>query len=207
MALENGARASDLLIFFVDGNRFGLTALDVVELTLAVAVAPLPRQASEDHKTQDAKSDTVQTDKNAVLFQGIVDFHGELAVVVGLGSRFGLPSKPLSVNEHFIFARVGKSLVALRCDHVDEMVQAGVEDLDTIVDLMAQKNNRNNSPNYTNPIYAGQAGKIAAATAASGVARLTGGLVYIFDLQTLLSAGESEALSDLLAEARRSKGD
>ena len=172
MALGNEAKASDLLIFLVDEVRFGLPALEVVELTMACAVTPLPQGAQ------------IELDNLPALrpaLEGIVNYHGELAGVISLSSRFGQKSRPLRASEHFIFARSGKDLVALRADRVLEIASAQVEDLELIDNLTNLKSNQKN---------------------VTGAAKLSDGLVLIFDLQTFLTTSESEALAHILSLAR-----
>jgi chemotaxis signal transduction protein len=113
-ASETKVKASKLLVFAIDDVRYGLPAQDVVELTMAVAISPLPHPAGLD------------------LLEGIVNFHGELAAAINLRSRFGHIGKALSPSEHFIFTRAGSHLVALRADRVLELVAAPVETLDII---------------------------------------------------------------------------
>jgi purine-binding chemotaxis protein CheW len=114
VALADKTKASDLLVFAIDGSRYGLPADDVVELTRAVAIAPLP-EAQHVH-----------------VLEGIVNYHGELAAAIDLRSRFGHPAKPLSPSEHFIFCRAGRHLLALRADAVQTLTAAPVEALDLI---------------------------------------------------------------------------
>jgi purine-binding chemotaxis protein CheW len=172
MALGNEAKASDLLIFLVDGVRFGLPALDVVELTMACAISSLPQGAQIELENLPALMPALE---------GIVNYHGEIAGVISLASRFGKKSRPLSAAEHFIFARSGKNLVALRADRVMEMTSAAIEDVELIDSL---SNFRSNQKNI------------------SGAAKLSDGLLLIFDLQTFLTTSESEALAHILSLAR-----
>jgi purine-binding chemotaxis protein CheW len=164
VALADKALASDLLVFAIDDTRYGLPADDVVELTRAVAIAPLPET------------------EHAHLLEGIVNFHGELAAAIDLRSRFGHPARSLHPSEHFIFCRAGRHLLALRTDAVHNLVSAPVEALDLI----------DTKPRTT-----------ASGQPLAGVCKLSGGLVFIFDLKTFLTEGEISIIEASLKAAQK----
>jgi chemotaxis signal transduction protein len=114
VALADEVKASSLLVFAIDDVSYGLAADDVVELTRAVAIAPVP-EPNQDH-----------------LLEGIVNFHGELAAAINLRSRFGHSPKVLHPSEHFIFTRAGRHLLALRVDSVRSLIEAPVEALNVM---------------------------------------------------------------------------
>jgi chemotaxis signal transduction protein len=114
VALADEVKASSLLVFAIDDVSYGLAADDIVELSRAVAVGPVP-EPDPGH-----------------LLEGIVNFHGELAAAINLRSRFGHPPKELHHSEHFIFSRAGRHLLALRVDAVKALITAPVEALDVM---------------------------------------------------------------------------
>jgi chemotaxis signal transduction protein len=162
-SLQTEVKASGLLLFAIDSVRYGLPSDDVTEVTMAVAISPLP------------KAEGLQA------IEGIVNFHGELAAVIDLRTRFRHEARSLSAAEHFIFTRAGKHLVALRADRVIDLIKAPVEALDLL----------------TAPPRTSEQGRSLA-----GVSKLSDGVVLIFDMANFLSASEAQTIE---AEISRRK--
>jgi hypothetical protein len=97
MALDGHVRTSDILIFTLQTEgaisgqvKFGIPIHDVVEVTTACAITALPG-AAEDLSFN-----------HSPIFEGIVDYHGELAAVINLRTRFGQPARKLSPDEPLV---------------------------------------------------------------------------------------------------------
>lgn len=90
-----------LLCFYLDQKRFAL-ALGVVEKVIrAVTITPI--------------SDA------GPIFYGVIDLYGELVPVINLRKRFGLASKPISIDDRFIIAYSGNRKIVLVVDAIDEV--------------------------------------------------------------------------------------
>jgi len=161
MTVLDEVAALDLLVFAIDDRRYGLPASEVVELTRAVAIYSRP-ETEPSH-----------------LLEGVVNLHGQLAAAINLRSRFGHPAKRLSPSEHFIFTRAAGHLLALRADHIVEIIRAPQESLDKI-----PRPTKDNSSEYL-----------------AGVCKQSDNLIFIFDLQKFLSASDSRAIENLLNAA------
>jgi purine-binding chemotaxis protein CheW len=100
----------DVLVFEVEGQRFGVFGSAVEEIARAVAVSPLPRAPA--------------------VVDGIINVRGRLAPVLDLRRRFGLPDKAVDPGEHFVLARCHDRLVTLRADRVLGLERVSRADLD-----------------------------------------------------------------------------
>jgi purine-binding chemotaxis protein CheW len=100
----------DVLVFEVEGQRFGVFASAVEEVARAVAVAPLPRAPA--------------------VVDGIINVRGRLAPVLDLRRRFRLRDKPVDPTEHFVLARCDGRLVTLRADRVLGLQRVRAADLE-----------------------------------------------------------------------------
>jgi purine-binding chemotaxis protein CheW len=101
---------SEVLLFTLDGQRYGLPSADVRELVRAARLTPLPRAPD--------------------VVEGLLNLRGELLPVLDLRRRFRLPARPLSPMDHFIVARAGPRTVVLRVDRAEGMLnlEAGTWD-------------------------------------------------------------------------------
>ncbi len=81
--------AETWVLFLLDGQTYGLHIWEVERIVRAVEVKPLPE--SPPH------------------IRGIVNVQGQVLPVVDLRVRFGLPTRDIRVDDHFIIART-KSL-------------------------------------------------------------------------------------------------
>lgn len=104
---------------------------------------------------------------------GVVNVEGRIIPVVDIRSRFSLPRRPVALSDHLLIARTKAHPVALAVDAV-----AGVLTPHEIIS--AEK-------------------ILEKATYVEGVAKLSGDLIFIHDLDTFLSLAESSALAAALA--------
>jgi purine-binding chemotaxis protein CheW len=86
----------EVLVFEVEGQRYGLPTADVRELVRAVTITPLP-------------------DAPAVI-EGVVNVRGRVLPVLDMRARFHLPARPLDPSDHFIVASAGPRGVILHVD-------------------------------------------------------------------------------------------
>src|SRR5271170_6660955 len=90
-----------VVVFIVDGQRFG-TALSRVERVVpAVYITPLPQAA-----------------KNVC---GVINVEGCMIPVVNMRCQLGLPERPLDVNNEFLILRGEERSLALWVDTVTEV--------------------------------------------------------------------------------------
>lgn len=150
------AANASLVIFTLDGDRYALASDAVYEIIRAVAVARLP--------------------KAPPVIEGVINVRGRLVPVLDVRLRFGRPPRPLEPDQHFIVARSGSRVVALRVDRALDLIT-----LDRSAIEAAE------------PVVPG-------AEYVTGIARLADGLVVIHDLERFLSLDEARHLELALAE-------
>lgn len=97
--MSNQNRA--LLCFFLADRRFAIPLTSVESVIRAVAVSLVP----------DAKE----------FIYGVFDFHGEVIPALNLRNRFGLPSRPIGLNDRFIIVSSDAGMFALVVDEVEEI--------------------------------------------------------------------------------------
>jgi purine-binding chemotaxis protein CheW len=153
-----------LLLFVLDDVQYALQSEAVAEIIRAVAVTPLPNAPP--------------------VIEGIIDVRGRVAPVFDLRLRFGRPSRPVAVSDHFILVRATTRLAALHVDRVLDLIDVDASAVDPI------------------------GSQVASSAHIAGVALLPAGMALIHDVDTFLSAAESESLDAALeasAGASRSR--
>jgi purine-binding chemotaxis protein CheW len=98
-----------VVVFELDGRRFGLPAADVGELLRAVAVVPLPRAPA--------------------VVRGVINLRGRVVPVLDVRGRFRLPPREVEPADHLIVARTGGRLVALHVDRATDLLHLDAADL------------------------------------------------------------------------------
>jgi purine-binding chemotaxis protein CheW len=112
---EAGPRIREVLVFEVEGQRYGLPTVDVRELVRAVMITPLPNAPT--------------------VIEGVVNVRGSVLPVLDVRARFRLPAKPLDPSDHFIVASAGPRGVILRVDratHLAVVDEASVQTSQTL---------------------------------------------------------------------------
>jgi purine-binding chemotaxis protein CheW len=94
---------SEILVFEVGGQHYGLPAADVRQILRAVTLTPLPRAPE--------------------IVEGVINVRGTIVPVLDIRARFRLPPKPPAHTDHLIVATVGQRAAALRVDRVLELVR------------------------------------------------------------------------------------
>jgi purine-binding chemotaxis protein CheW len=87
-----------VLLFELDGHRYGLVAADVREITRAALPTRLAQAPS--------------------IVEGLINVRGQIAVVLDMRARFQLPLRPMQPSDMFLVCEVKRRLVALRVDTV-----------------------------------------------------------------------------------------
>lgn len=147
----------DTLVFQLAGQRFGIAAHDVVELLPAVSVTPLPRAPE--------------------IVEGVINVRGLVVPVLDIRSRFGLPGRPVRHTDHYVVAKAGKRVVAVRADRAVDLLQVPPE---ALVDATEA---------------------VPASPYIKGVAKLPDGMVLLHDLHAFLTSAEEASLDRALEEA------
>jgi purine-binding chemotaxis protein CheW len=93
----------DVLIFQLEGRRFGLPVKAVEELVRAVAQTPLDGVKSR--------------------FEGIINLRGSLVPVLDLRPSLGMTPRPVQTSDQLIIARSALRRVAVRVDFALELTQ------------------------------------------------------------------------------------
>lgn len=109
--------------------------------------------------------------------EGIINLRGDVVPVFDLRMRFSLPPAPLRTTDHLLIVQAGDRTAALRVDRVNGLTSVSPEDLQVIQSV------------------------VEVAGGISGIAKLERGLVVITAMASFLTAMESEALGDALAQA------
>ena len=95
-----GDRLDEVLIFELDGARYGLPSRSVRQIVRAVLPAPLPGLG------------------RGAAIEGLIDLHGEVIPLFDVRGRFGLPARPLAPSDHLVILDLRARTVAVRVDAV-----------------------------------------------------------------------------------------
>lgn len=87
-----------LVVFDIEGQRYGLPLHDVERVLPMVAVSPLP--------------------KAPAVAIGVINLHGRIIPVLDIRRRFGLPSRDYGLTAHLLMARTIRRSLALPVDEV-----------------------------------------------------------------------------------------
>ncbi|MFH1036144.1 MAG: chemotaxis protein CheW [Pseudomonadota bacterium] len=146
----------EIVLFTLGETQFALFLTTVERVVRAVEITPLP-QAPE-------------------IVLGVINAWGQLAPVVDVRRRFGLPARGLRVDDRFLISRTPRRLMALVVDSVE-----GVQELENQRAQAACQG-------------------LSFAQGLKGVAKLADGLALIYDLDQFLSLDEEFQLDAALAE-------
>ena len=89
----NAGSPMRLVLFALDGQRYGLPLARVERALPMVAVAPLP--------------------KAPAIALGVINLHGQVIPVVDVGRRLGLPAREYGLTAHLLVARTARRRLAL----------------------------------------------------------------------------------------------
>ncbi len=150
------ANIRQLVNFRLDDRRYALSLTTVERVVRSAELTPLPGSPE--------------------IILGVLNVHGNLMPAVRIRQRFNLPSRPPSINDHFVIARTSRRAVILPVDAALGVLEYPE---DRIVDSAAV------APRLE---YV------------SGILKLEDGLILIHDLDTFLSFDEEEVLDKAMKE-------
>lgn len=104
-----------LLTFKLDEQTYALAIDKVVQVVRMVAITRAPKAPD--------------------YVEGMINLRGKVIPVINLRKRFGLPSKPIELNDHLLIAETDGRVMALIVDVVSEVVSLPVSALDRPADL------------------------------------------------------------------------
>lgn len=105
---------------------------------------------------------------------GVINYHGSVVPVLDLRPRFGFPPRELSLTDHLLLARTTRRMLALPVDEVLGVNEVPVEDVLAPSALLP-------GVGYV-----------------TGIVALADGLLFIHDLEALLSMDEEQRLTEAL---------
>ncbi|MHB1169736.1 MAG: chemotaxis protein CheW [Longimicrobiales bacterium] len=146
---------NEVLRFDLGELRCAVPLTHVREVQRAVALTPLPGAPP--------------------IIEGVIDVRGEVVPVVDLGTRLGLPPRPVRPAQSLVLVWTGERHVAVRVDGVHWLELLEADDVADATQLTR--------------------GSLALA----GVARTSDGLVLLQDPEALLRQAELESLDAALA--------
>jgi purine-binding chemotaxis protein CheW len=95
--------AIEILVFEVDGQRFGVRSADVVQVLRAATLAPLPQAPAP--------------------IEGVLNLRGCLVPVLDTRRLLGLPAREMQHTDHLIVVITGEQVVTLRVDRAMNLVR------------------------------------------------------------------------------------
>ena len=105
---------------------------------------------------------------------GVVNVEGHIVPVFDLRRRFRLPEREVALDDQLILARTTRRRVALAVDAVSGVIERTEDEITKAGAIL-------DGLDYI-----------------EGVAKLTGGLIFIHDLETFLSPAEAQRLEEAL---------
>jgi purine-binding chemotaxis protein CheW len=145
----------DLIGFNIAGHRAAIRTIEVIEVVRAV----LP----------------TRVERGPAILEGVINLRGQLAPVFSIAERLGFPSRALDPSDHFVVARAGGRLVALRAEGQVELQQVA-----------------DNAIERTEAV-------LTTGAPVAGLARLADGVLLVCDLSAFLAEAEGLAVDAALA--------
>lgn len=108
--IPEGNPLAEVLIFELNGQRYGVPLANVEEVVRALTPTQLP----------DAPS----------ILEGIFNRRGELVPILDIRARFQLSAKPLDATDHLVVARVPDRTVAIRVDRALDIRRLAPNDIE-----------------------------------------------------------------------------
>ena len=93
----------EILVFEIDGQRFGVRSADVVEVLQAATLSPLPQAPA--------------------TIEGVLSLRGRVVPVLDTRRAVGLPAKRMQHTDHLIVVRAGGWTIALRADRATNLMR------------------------------------------------------------------------------------
>jgi len=144
--------SGSIVVFILEGQKFGVDIFVVQRVLRAVAVTPLPNSPAN--------------------ILGLINVQGELLPVFNLRRRLGLPEREVHPSDRLLIAEAGKRTVGLLVDDVEDVTEWDGKTAASAKELLP--------------------------AGLEGVAKLAGGMIFIYDLAKFLSLDEEAALDAAL---------
>ena len=96
-------KLNQLVVFFLDEQRYALYLPAVERVVSAVEVTHLPKAPD--------------------IVLGVINFQGKVIPVVNIRKRFGLPERQIELSDQFIIANTSKRTVTLVADTVSGVIE------------------------------------------------------------------------------------
>jgi purine-binding chemotaxis protein CheW len=100
----------EVVVFTLDGRRYGVPAADVQEVVRAVLPTPVPGAPD--------------------VVEGVINLRGHIVPVFDLRRRFRLPRRDVTPTDHLIVVRFAERRAVLRVDRVDGLVRLAAADVE-----------------------------------------------------------------------------
>lgn len=96
-----------IIVFSLDGQRYGLNLAATERVLAAVEVTPLP--------------------KAPAIVLGVFNLQGRIIPVVNVRRRFALVERPVAPEDQFLIARAGEHTIAMVVDAIDGVLELPAE--------------------------------------------------------------------------------
>ena len=100
----------EILVFEIDGCRYGLSSADIRELVRVPTSVSLP--------------------KAPAVIEGIINLRGKVVPVLDIRKRFRHPAKAAQPQDHLVVAQADRRLVALRVDRAVGLSEVSSDDIE-----------------------------------------------------------------------------
>lgn len=159
MSFEGKSNAVDLLqlvVFELGGEEFGVEIMNVQEIIRMPEMTQIPQSPD--------------------FVEGVINLRGRIIVVVNLSKRFNLHSRVADENSRIIVVEIGKTVVGMIVDSVNEVLRIPKSSVEPAPELVMSKV----SKNYL-----------------KGVGKVDKRLLILLDLARVLTVEEVAEISNL----------
>lgn len=159
MSFEGKSNAADLLqlvVFELGGEEFGVEIMNVQEIIRMPEMTQIPQSPD--------------------FVEGVINLRGRIIVVVNLSKRFNLQSRVADENSRIIVVEIGKTVVGMIVDSVNEVLRIPKSSVEPAPELVMSKV----SKNYL-----------------KGVGKIDKRLLILLDLARVLTVEEVAEISNL----------
>ena len=115
-------KSQEILIFEVEGRRYGLPSSAVKEIVPMVSLVPLPEAPA--------------------MVEGVINIRGNVVPVLNARLCFGLPARTPLLTDHLIVGLAGDRQVALRVDRALDLVRVDGANIEESCSLFSEAQNR-----------------------------------------------------------------
>lgn len=159
ISFEGKSNAADLLqlvVFELGGEEFGVEIMNVQEIIRMPEMTQIPQSPD--------------------FVEGVINLRGRIIVVVNLSKRFNLQSRVADENSRIIVVEIGKTVVGMIVDSVNEVLRIPKSSVEPAPELVMSKV----SKNYL-----------------KGVGKIDKRLLILLDLARVLTVEEVAEISNL----------